>query len=255
MLRKLTQLFLVAFVGLTLAACNKEAVRTQLTEDQANEMLRALLISKIDAQKLKQEKSWDVVVPKEDIVTALSVLKQYDLPRQPMRVCENNKKDSMFSSPAEELGRSICSSAQDLERTFASYDGVIVARVNVDLPRKDPMSNIVESPRAAITIKHLPGAKIDSDYIKRTTFDSISRISHENITVVLHETQPITSNRAQTTEIATSTTSPNIATWLGGLAAAVVSVGLIMMTISAFNSRRKKSTGTAIAPIKSTGDD
>ncbi len=184
------------FAGLTaifLVGCNREIVRNQLTEDQANEISVALFSMKLTPTKEKRDKDWQVSIPKEDYAFALAILQQQGLPRSRYQsaICDQFKKDGMIASGMEDRGRLMCSQSHDLEMGFRSMEGVVTAHVGVNIPARDPISDKVEQPRAWAMIKTKPNARIERDAISNTIRDSLSGLDPKNVSVMLSELQPL----------------------------------------------------------------
>jgi type III secretion protein J len=137
----------------------KEALFTQLTEREANEMLDALYAARITALKATADgKTWSIEVERE----SLRVLKDRGLPRESFTSTGDLfKKQGLVSSPAEERIRYIYAMSQELERTLTQIDGVIVARVHPVIPANDPLSGKLRPASASVFIKTRQNADIE----------------------------------------------------------------------------------------------
>ncbi len=178
-----------------LSGCNRESVRKNLTEDQANEVMAVLVLHEVAATKeALEKKEFEVTVPREDLGYALQIVKQYALPRDIYQtpMCEIFKKQSMISVPIEDRARWMCSKALSLERAvFQGIDGVVTVTSSVSYADRDPFSDKQEAPHASVTIKHVKDARIDVDKVKAIARDSNAGILADNISVTLFEAQVI----------------------------------------------------------------
>jgi type III secretion protein J len=193
MMSRFNATLLCVLMSLFLAACSRELVRGDLTEDQANEISVALFSVKIQPTKELRDKKWQVSVPREDYGFALAVLQQHGLPRGRYQsgICDQFKKDGMISSGAEDRGRDMCAKSQDLETALRSIDGVISAAVSVSIPGSDPLADKNPKPSATALVKHRPNARIEIDKIRQMVRDSVSGLSVDNVSINLTEMQPL----------------------------------------------------------------
>lgn len=247
----------VAVLAILLSGCNRESVRKNLTEDQANEIMAVLVLHEVTATKSALEKKeFEVTVPREDLGYALQIVKQYALPRDIYQtpMCEIFKKQGMISVPIEDRARWMCSKALSLERAvFQGIDGVVTVTSSVSYADRDPFSDKQEAPHAAVTIKHLKDARIDVDKVKAIARDSNAGILADNISVTLFEAQVIP--RATVTTSAATTKS--ISFWV-----AMIGLGVLLAAgcLWLFNTRfgsfgiGKKTKAKGIVPVGTAGD-
>jgi type III secretion system YscJ/HrcJ family lipoprotein len=218
----------MAATVMLLAGCNRDSVRKNLTEDQANEVMAVLVLHEVAAKKeALEKKEFEVTVPREDLGYALQIVKQYALPRDIYQtpMCEIFKKQGMISVPIEDRARWMCSKALSLERAvFQGIDGVVTVTSSVSYADRDPFSDKQEAPHAAVTIKHVKDARIDVDKVKAIARDSNAGILADNISVTLFEAQVI----PRMTVASNAATTKSIAFWVAmiGLAVFVAGGGL-----------------------------
>jgi type III secretion system YscJ/HrcJ family lipoprotein len=258
----------IAVIVMILAGCNRNSVRKNLTEDQANEVMAVLVFHEVAATKEAQEKEkFEVTVPREDLGYALQIVKQYALPRDILQSpsCAIFKKDGMISVPSEERGRTKCSNSLSLERAvFQGIDGVVTVMANVSYPERDPFIEKQEPPHASVTIKHLKDARIEVDKVKAIARDSYTGLLAENISVILFEAQVI----PRATVASNAAGSKLIAFWIAMIGLAVlVTGGGVWLYNNRFNLQRRdkkvRANGVVLAggstksPAAhgSTGDD
>jgi type III secretion system YscJ/HrcJ family lipoprotein len=263
----------LAWVAMTvavmlLAGCNRESVRKNLTEDQANEVMAVLVLHEVAAKKdALEKKEFEVTVPREDLGYALQIVKQYALPRDIYQtpMCEIFKKQGMISVPIEDRARWMCSKALSLERAVShGIDGVVTVTSSVSYADRDPFSDKQEAPHAAVTIKHVKDARIDVDKVKAIARDSNAGILADNISVTLFEAQVI----PRMTATSNAATTKSIAFWIAmiGLVVFVAGGGLWLYNkgFGSLRGRKEVKTGgivpagkAAERPIAhgSAGDD
>ena len=176
---------LALLAGVLLAGCGQTPLYSQLDEQQANEMMAALLASGVGADKRPSpsQTGWEVRVSSGDFPRAMQVLASKRLPRPHYpSMCETFKKEGFASSAIEERARYQCSREQDLARTISGIPGVAEARVHIVLPERDPLGNSSSDTSAAVTIYEQPGASVrdrETD-IKALIKDSVEGLDDPN---------------------------------------------------------------------------
>lgn len=175
---------------LVLCGCQEQtALYNRLEEEQANEVLAALLRHGIASEKIPgEEGTWNVTVDKARFSEAMEILKRRGLPNRTfVGIGEVFKKTGMVSSPTEERIRYMYALSQDLSATLNEITGVISARVHVVLPENDPFDKAAKPSSASVFIKHDPAADLESQvpFIKNLVKDGIEGLEYDKISVVL----------------------------------------------------------------------
>ena len=132
------RLFL-ASACLMLVACGARVdLMGSVPEEEANEVLAALLKADIAAEKTAgKEGMVGVRVDATQVGRALEVMRENGLPRERFAgMGQVFKKEGLISSPLEERARYIYALSQELSNTLSKIDGVLAARVHVVLPER-----------------------------------------------------------------------------------------------------------------------
>ncbi|WP_300729775.1 type III secretion system inner membrane ring lipoprotein SctJ [Pseudomonas sp.] len=151
---------------LHLAGCTERVeLHSQLTEQEANQVIAELADKQIYAQKISTKNAVSVRVNSADIHRAVNVLEAAGLPQtKRSNLGDIFRKEGVISTPLEERARYIYALSQELEATFSKIDGVIIARVHVVLPERVAPGEPVQPASASVFIKH--DASLDPDSIQ-----------------------------------------------------------------------------------------
>jgi len=113
-------------------------VAAGLEEGDANRVVVALDRAGIDAAKEVDptaENRFRVTVPRDDAARALSTMSDEQLPRPKARgLAEATDRGQLVPSQAAEHAQLVLGLSGELERTLDSVDGVLAARVHLNLP-------------------------------------------------------------------------------------------------------------------------
>src|SRR5258706_11510911 len=133
----------LAFLGLS--ACSVP-VPAGLEETDANRIVGALDKAAIDAVKEVDpsvEGRFRVLVPRDDAARALGAMRDEELPRpRPAGVLDAMDKGALVPSRTAEHAQMVAGIAGDLERTLMGVDGILAARVHLNLPAPDPLRDV-----------------------------------------------------------------------------------------------------------------
>lgn len=248
------RILMIAAAALILTGCGKVNLYSQLSEQQANEIVALLLDAQIDADKSWEDKAWVVRTGKSDLPRAVDLLRRYGYPHQQYESFgEVFKKDSFVSSPLEERARFLHAMSQELSHTISAIDGVIVARVHVAVPERDPLSEKVRPSSASVFIKHRPDVPMANHVaaIKALVVNSVEGLPYDNVTVTLFPADPWPFAADKTKQTLGSTIVRNA--WF--LPAMTVSGLLIVVAALLSLWRRRGFIGEVAATLKRRIDE
>ncbi|MBC7957558.1 MAG: type III secretion inner membrane ring lipoprotein SctJ [Cytophagales bacterium] len=205
-----------------LAACSRqEVLYGQLSERQANEMVSLLQTAGINATKdVRDGTQFSVQVSADTFSPAIALLHANGYPRGDFdTVGQVFKKEGFISSPTEERARWMYALTQELASTLQAIDGVVVARVHLAAPEKDPLSDKPRAASASVFIKYRPGYDLSHqvNQIKGIVVNGIEGLPYENVTVALFAAEAAPTYRAEPV-------TPKLVAWL----LAVVAVALLV---------------------------
>ncbi|HVI59409.1 MAG TPA: type III secretion inner membrane ring lipoprotein SctJ [Luteimonas sp.] len=148
---------------LALAGCGGSALYSNLEEQQANQVMAALLDAGINADKAPSpdKKTWEVRIAESDFPLAMQVLHSKGLPRrQSPTLGELFKKEGFASSALEEKARYIYGLQEAMRQKLLKLDGVVDADVSIALPDRDPLGGETRESSASVFIYQAPGVDL-----------------------------------------------------------------------------------------------
>jgi type III secretion protein J len=186
------------FCALALCALGCQVpVQYGLDENSANELVTAFERANIAAAKAKEEGTGRettfmvVVTHDRDVRPAIELMRDMGLPRSRRSgLAEMYGQPSLVPSATEERARFLRALSNDLERTLETIDGVVSARVHLDLPESDPLSADTEpraTAQAGVLIKSRPGVTlpIKESEIQRLVAGAVSGLVPASVAVVV----------------------------------------------------------------------
>jgi type III secretion protein J len=178
----------------SLTGCGNAALFDQIAETDANEMLSVLGKAGIAAEKNQRSADgWRIVVGSTDVSLALEILNSAGLPRERFRnIGELFPKEGLISTPVEEHMRTIYAVSQELSRTISSIDGVITARVHLNMPRKESLLRAPQTPTASVFVKYRAEVNMQQNVlaIKDLVIGAVKGLDHANVMVSLFPWSP-----------------------------------------------------------------
>ncbi|MQA40730.1 type III secretion system inner membrane ring lipoprotein SctJ [Rugamonas aquatica] len=184
-----------AALAILLSACSARVeLLAQVSEDQANDVLAALINRGISAEKQAgKEGLVSVRVAQTQVAEAIGIMRSQGLPHPAhARMGEVFKKEGLISSPLEERARMVYALSQELAGTISHIDGVITAEVHVVLPERAGFGEAGNASSAAVFIKHQDTVDMKPvvPQIRRLVANSISGLDYDKVSVVLVAAAP-----------------------------------------------------------------
>jgi type III secretion protein J len=191
-MRVIERLMPLALAAL-LAACGEQTLYAKLDERQANDMVSALRLAGVAAQKTAKEDGFEVRTAESDFARAVQILKAQGLPREDYdSLGKVFKREGFVSTPVEERARLMHALSQELSHTLTSIDGVLQARVTLVVPERHPLSDKVQPSSASVMIKHRPGLDVESllPKVRALVVNSVEGLPYESVSVVAFAAEP-----------------------------------------------------------------
>ncbi|KQY85464.1 type III secretion system inner membrane ring lipoprotein SctJ [Pelomonas sp. Root1444] len=176
-----------------LAACGEQTLYAKLDERQANDMVSALRLAGVPAQKAAKEDGFEVRTAESDFARAVQILKAQGLPREDYdSLGKVFKREGFVSTPVEERARLMHALSQELSHTLTSIDGVLQARVTLVVPERHPLSDKVQPSSASVMIKHRAGLDVESlmPKVRALVVNSVEGLPYESVSVVAFVAEP-----------------------------------------------------------------
>jgi len=185
---------LLLLVSLVLAGCEEQTLYQGLTEQEANEMAALLQRSDITATKVAgKENLFSVSTDEDSFADAVQLLQANGLPRPKFQTLGDVFGDQGFiSSSTAQRAQYIHGLSQEISHTISSIDGVLLARVHLSVPEKDPLTDEPPESSASVFVKHRRNIDLSSQVgnIKALVVNGLENLPYENVTVALFESSP-----------------------------------------------------------------
>ncbi|WP_144142603.1 type III secretion system inner membrane ring lipoprotein SctJ [Paraburkholderia sp. BCC1884] len=180
---------------LILAGC-KTSLFEGLDEDQANRIVAALSHHGITGYKERNaERSWNISVDDADAVIATELASAYALPRGGhANLGDLFSRQGLISSPEEDRVRFVYGLSQELSETLEKMDGVLLARVHIVLPQKDPMDPGQDTqPSASVMMRYRSDYNFDlmRDRIRALVAGSVEGLTPARVSLTLLPVTPV----------------------------------------------------------------
>lgn len=224
-----------------LIGCSQSPLYSQLTEQQANQVMAVLLGAGIPAEKSlsQEEDGWEVTVARGDFPRAMKLLDSRGVPHAEFAsLGEIFKKEGFASSSLEERARLKFGVQQELANTLTKIDGVVDARVHVALAEKNPLGGGSEDSSASVMIFQRPGADLQSRETDLKVFikDSVVGLDDINKVTIKFFTRDAPPERdldSNALPVSMSAVSP----------LALVGIGIVLLIVLVFAFRGRLRAG------------
>jgi type III secretion protein J len=181
---------LISLAMLVLAACSVP-VAGGLDDSEANRMILALDRASVDSTKEPDplaEGKWRVEVARDDVPRALSALRDEELPRSaPPGVLDAISKGGLVPSEAAEHAQLVAGMAGDLQRSLERIDGVLSARIHLNVPAASTVRDIAP-PRgsASVLLEHRGSTPpLSADSVQRLVAGGVAGMLPTDVVVVM----------------------------------------------------------------------
>lgn len=179
---------------LLLVGC-KSSLFENLDENQANQIVAVLREHGIDGVKKRNaDKTWSVSVDTEKMADATDITRDYALPRGGhANLGELFSRQGLITNPGEDQVRYVYGLTQELSETLEKIDGVLVARVHIVQPERDPLMRQVAPPSASVMIRYRSDYNVDymRDKIRSLVAGSVEGLSADHVYLTLVPVTPV----------------------------------------------------------------
>jgi type III secretion protein J len=134
------------------------------------------------------EGKFRVSVAKDDAAEALSILREEELPRaHPKGVLESMGQGSLVPSQLSEHAAHVVGLAGEIERTLLNVDGVLQARVHLNMPAAEPFrTGPLPKATASVLIEHRGTAPpVTQEALQRLVAGGLPNLTPGDVTVVM----------------------------------------------------------------------
>ncbi len=172
--------------ALLISACD-ETLYSNLSENDANEMLVTLLKRGVAAAKVSNGDVYSIMVPQEQLILSLEIIGEHKLPREQFESLGSVfSGQGMIASQTEEQARLAYAISQELSDTLSRIDGVLDARVHVVLVQHEQSSGLTTPPSASIFIRHTKDSPVSamSAQIKDLAAKAVPGLTYERVSIV-----------------------------------------------------------------------
>ena len=208
-------------------------VAAGLDEPDANRVVVALDQAGIDAVKeadAQTEGKFKIMVPRDDAARALVTMRDEELPRaKPRGLLDAADRGQLVPSQAAEHAQLVAGLAGELERTLAGVDGVLAARVHLNLPPREPLRDAPHAKATASVLVEHRGATppLAPESIQRLVAGGAPGLAPNDVAVVFtsRAARPAAAGRADVAHVGPITVAKSsVLTLKAALAALVVLV-------------------------------
>lgn len=181
---------IIAVVALLAVSGCKEAVYTNLSEQEVNEMIVVLAMAGIEFKRSRIADSgqYDLLVNSRDLAAAAGVLSGQGYPKERFTSLGDVFEDSgLVGTPFEERAKMTHALNQELSSTLLKIDGVRDASVHIVLPERNGLNRALMPASASVLVTYEAGfnqvGKVSQ--IKSIVAYAVPELEIENVSLVL----------------------------------------------------------------------
>ncbi|MEX6224446.1 type III secretion system inner membrane ring lipoprotein SctJ [Providencia hangzhouensis] len=166
----------------------KVELYSDLSEEEANQMIALLMLRNIDAEKsIIKGSGVTINVEKDDFANAVEVLRQQGLPnKRTENIADLFPPGQLVTSPAQEQAKITYLKEQNIEKMLLSMDGVIIAQVAISESTNVNRREIPPLPlQYLLSMRRVSICKVESQKFVEWSKKSISNLTVENISIVM----------------------------------------------------------------------
>ncbi|WP_322094053.1 type III secretion system inner membrane ring lipoprotein SctJ [Paraburkholderia bannensis] len=186
---------MLSILPLVLLTACKTSLFEGLDEDQANRIVAVLSHHGIGGSKERSaDKTWNVYVDESDSVAATELTGAYAMPRGGhTNLGELFRREGLISSPEEDHVRYVYGLTQELAETLEKLDGVLVARVHVVDPPRDPLNGSASLPSASVLLRYRSDYNLEPmrDKIRSLVAGAVDGLTADRVSVTLVPVMPV----------------------------------------------------------------
>ena len=232
-----------------------------LDERDANLVADALNRSGIEASKQADPSSegrYQVSVPSSETAQAIATLRDHDLPpRHAPGVIDAIGKGSLVPSPLAEHAQYVAGISGDLERSLASIDGILGARVHLSVPATDTrFGQTPQKPSASVLLRHHgTSPPIDEQQVRQLVAGAVAGLAVEDVSVVaVRRAEAPALPARELTQVGPMSVTRASAGWLRGILGSAVLLMLLLTTVVLLLWSRMHRSGSAEQAELSDGE-
>jgi len=238
-----------------LSGCEKEVLHSELTENEANEVVALLYSADLSAKKVEDGNGlFRVDTDQYSFSAAVSLLQSHGLPRERFEsLGEVFLKDGFVSSPLEERARLNYALSQEISKTISNIDGVMLARVHLAVPEKQLLAEKVEPSSASVFVKHRADVDMSEHVgkIKSMVVTAFENLPYENVTVGLFAAKdPLVESGEKSVDVVRASLFGN-SPIENSLLVAFAFIGISLVSLGGYLYVRNRR----IVPVKATSRD
>jgi type III secretion protein J len=133
-----------------------------------------------------------------NVVAATEITRDYALPRAGhTNLGDLFSRQGLISNPGEDQVRYVYGLTQELSETLEKIDGVLVARVHVVQPERDPLMRQVTAPSASVMIRYRADYNLDymKERIRGLVAGGVEGLTPDHVYLTLVPVTPVAETR------------------------------------------------------------